>query len=149
MYVPQVPRRLPPGPFRLPLCSGGKGSLPPIKSLKRTMVYLSRLLWFAFMLDFTGAFRKKSLGIAKLHTTRLFGDVLVTNLDTKETATLPAGSPVSLACVRTNLRLSFQCKKGDCGSCEFLLDGKVTRSCITKVPDKKSITVAKKPIKRP
>ena len=139
------------------------------------MVCLSRLLWFAFMLDFTGAFRP--LGIAllqgvtppdstrrlrsgpahvtgklkpgKLHTTRLFGDVLVTNLDTKETTTLPAGSPVSLACVRTNLRLSFQCKKGDCGSCEFLLDGKVTRSCITKVPDKKSITVAKKPIKRP
>jgi len=76
----------------------------------------------------------------------LWGDVLVTNQDTKQTTTLPAGSPVSLGCVRTGLRLSYQCKKGDCASCEFLLDGKVVRACITKIPDKRSVTVKAKPL---
>jgi len=80
--------------------------------------------------------------------TRLWGDVLITNLETKQTTTLAAGSPMSLGCVRTGLRLSFQCKQGTCQSCEFLLDGKITRACITKVPDKKSITVKSKPLKR-
>jgi succinate dehydrogenase/fumarate reductase-like Fe-S protein len=58
------------------------------------------------------------------------------NLDTKQTYEIEPGKPMSLAVVNTGLRLSFQCKKGDCGSCEFLLNGKKTRSCITKVPTK-------------
>lgn len=80
--------------------------------------------------------------------TRLFGDVTITNADTKQTTVLAAGQPLSLGAVRTGLRLSFQCKQGSCGSCEMLLDGKVTRSCITKVPKNKTkITIGAKPKK--
>lgn len=70
--------------------------------------------------------------------------VKVTNAENSKTTEIPPGSPLSLACVQTDLRLSFQCKQGSCGSCEVMLDGKVVRSCITKVPDKEAITVQKK-----
>ena len=69
---------------------------------------------------------------------------LAKNLDTGKEFEIDPGMPMSLAAVKTGLRLSFQCKSGNCGSCEFLLDGKVTRSCITKVPKKKSFTIMKK-----
>ena len=39
-------------------------------------------------------------------------DVKVTNQDNGETTTIASGSPLSLACVRTGMRLSFQCKQG-------------------------------------
>lgn len=77
----------------------------------------------------------------------LFGQVKVNNLDNGNSIEIPSGSPLSLACVRSDMRLSFQCKQGTCQSCEVLLDGKMVRTCITKVPDKKSITIKKKPKK--
>ncbi len=73
--------------------------------------------------------------------------VKIGNVDNGKAIEIAAGSPLSLACVRTDLRLSFQCKQGTCGSCELLLDGKVVRSCITKVPDRNSVSVQKKPKK--
>ena len=68
---------------------------------------------------------------------------LAKNLDTGKTYEIEAGKPVSLAAVNTGLRLSFQCKSGNCGSCEFLLNGKIVRSCITKTPSK-DFTLKKK-----
>ena len=79
---------------------------------------------------------------------RLFGDVTIINADTKQTTVLPSGSPLSLGAVRTGLRLSFQCKQGTCQSCVMLIDGKVTRACITKVPSKASITIGAAPKKK-
>ena len=70
--------------------------------------------------------------------------VQVNNLDNKKSIEIEAGQPLSLACVRTDLRLSFQCKQGHCLSCELIMDGKKVRACQTKVPAKKSITVKKK-----
>lgn len=66
------------------------------------------------------------------------------NLDTGKEYEIEPGKPMSLAAVNTGLRLAFKCKAGNCGSCEFMLDGKKTRSCITKVPNKKSFTIKKK-----
>ena len=43
-----------------------------------------------------------------------------------------AGSPLSLAAVRTGLRLSFNCKAGHCESCIKYLDGKKVLSKNTK-----------------
>jgi len=51
-------------------------------------------------------------------------EVTVLNEDNGKSITIPAGSPLSLACVRTEMRLSFQCKAGSCGSCVSMLDGK-------------------------
>ena len=79
-----------------------------------------------------------------LRTTTLQLGALAKNLDTDKEVEIEPGLPMSLAAIKTGLRLSFQCKSGNCGSCEFLLDGKVTRSCITKVPKKKSFTIKKK-----
>ena len=85
--------------------------------------------------------------LAKLATKRIqpLRDVIVNNLDNKETIKIPAGSPLSLAAVRSGMRLSFQCKQGVCSSCETLLDGRRVRTCMTKVPDKAKITIAKAP----
>ena len=70
-------------------------------------------------------------------------DVRVENLDTKQNIVIPSGSPLSLAAVRSGLKLSFQCKQGSCSSCETFLDGVRVRTCITKVPEKKTIKIAK------
>jgi ferredoxin len=67
----------------------------------------------------------------------------VLNGDNNQKITIDAGSPLSLAAVRSGMRLSFQCKQGTCSSCETILDGTRVRTCITKVPDKKSITLKK------
>ena len=59
--------------------------------------------------------------------------VKIFNEDTKQTAELPEGYPMSLAAVRTGMRLSFQCKAGTCGSCVAVLDGKKVYTCQTKL----------------
>lgn len=72
-------------------------------------------------------------------------EVTVINEDTKTSIQIAVGSPLSLAAVRSGIRLSFQCKQGSCSSCETFLNGKRTRTCITKVPDMKKITLKKAP----
>ena len=37
--------------------------------------------------------------------------------------------------------LVFACKKGECGTCEVKLDGKVVRACISKLPKKEKVTI--------
>lgn len=69
--------------------------------------------------------------------------VKVVNEDTGEQTEIVAGSPLSLACVRTGMRLSFQCKAGTCGSCVNNLDGKDVFTCQTQVPAKKQIKIKK------
>lgn len=71
-------------------------------------------------------------------------EVTVTNLDNGEIISIPAGSPLSLAAVRSGMRLSFQCKQGTCKSCTTILDGKLVDTCMTKVPDKSKIQIQKK-----
>lgn len=75
----------------------------------------------------------------------IFKKVEVLNQDNNQKTTIASGSPLSLAAVRTGLRLSFQCKQGTCASCETLLDGKRVRTCITKVPEKTKINIKKAP----
>jgi len=72
-------------------------------------------------------------------------EVEVLNSGNNQKITINPGAPLSLAAARTGLRLSFQCKQGTCSSCETFLDGKRVRTCITKVPDKKSIIICKAP----
>lgn len=67
----------------------------------------------------------------------------MSNLDNGNTIKINSGQPLSLACVRSGLRLSFNCKQGTCSSCEVMLDGKRVRTCVTKVPEKTKITVKK------
>lgn len=64
-------------------------------------------------------------------------------MDNNEQITIASGSPLSLAAVRSGMRLSFQCKAGHCASCEMLLNGEKVRTCMTKVPEKAKISIKK------
>jgi len=70
-------------------------------------------------------------------------EVSVTNTDNGNQIKISAGSPLSLAAVRSGMRLSFQCKAGTCGSCVTKLVGKTVFTCQTVVPDKASIRITK------
>lgn len=50
-------------------------------------------------------------------------DVTVKNLDNNKEIVIAAGQPLSLAAVRSDMRLSFQCKQGTCQSCQVFLNG--------------------------
>jgi ferredoxin len=100
----------------------------------------------AFTLHFEQPSRSKTQRSAHVvFSTKATNEVKVQNLDNNNVITIPAESPLSLAAVRSGMRLSFQCKQGACSSCEVFLNGKRTRTCITKVPNAKSITIKKAP----
>ena len=80
----------------------------------------------------------------KSHTFLSAKEVAVTNQDNGQTIIIEAGLPLSLAAVRSGMRLSFQCKQGVCKSCTTILDGKEVDTCRTKVPEKAKITLKKK-----
>lgn len=106
---------------------------------------------FAFFFISLVALQVDGLSIAfarslRRQTTKLFGEVEVKNLDNGQAVMIESGSPLSLACVRSGMRLSFQCKAGTCSSCEVMLDGKRVRTCITKVGSKKSTVKKAKPL---
>ena len=50
-------------------------------------------------------------------------DVTVKNLDNNKEIVIASGQPLSLAAVRSDMRLSFQCKQGTCQSCQVFLNG--------------------------
>ena len=106
------------------------------------LCFLALLLLHGCSAFFLGGARLVSSGAGRMALCERL--VRIRNLDSGQEITIESGKPMSLACTRANLRLSFQCKQGTCQSCEFLLDGKKTRSCITKVPDKAVVTIQKK-----
>jgi len=53
----------------------------------------------------------------------LMRDVTVKNLDNGKEIIIASGQPLSLAAVRSDMRLSFQCKQGTCQSCQVFLNG--------------------------
>jgi ferredoxin len=116
-----------------------------IEPFRKRMQVLTVIV-FALVALLTSAFVPRRSRVTVSPSTALFAtpkEVIVQNLDTKQEVSIPAGSPLSLAAVRSGTRLSFQCKQGVCSSCETMLDGKRVRTCITKVPEKKKITLKK------
>lgn len=116
------------------------------------MLLVISLICLLFLVNSTKGFtwngeKKSSSSSLFQRSSVLFAgkEVEVTNLTTNQKINIPAGSPLSLAAVRSGLRLSFQCKQGTCASCETILNGKVVRTCITKVPDMKKVTLKKAP----
>ena len=68
----------------------------------------------AMVIVMTGAFRLIHSGPRRFFSLFAEKDVQVTNIDNGQTISIPAGSPLSLACAQSGLRLSFQCKQGEC-----------------------------------
>lgn len=110
--------------------------------LYKTNILLT-LLIISYLFDRSYSYWLSNAKIIRNQFKLLEKDVTVNNLDTNESITIKEGSPLSLAAVRSNIRLSFQCKQGVCQSCEVLLNGQVVRACITKVPSMSKITLKK------
>ena len=118
------------------------------------MYLLIRILLIFFIVNFNQSngfiISLKSPFFVKINAITIYAkEVKVTNLDNGNIIEIPSGSPLSLAAVRSGMRLSFQCKAGTCGSCVSVLDGKKVFTCQTKVPDKASIKIKKKSWNKP
>ncbi|GMI23237.1 hypothetical protein TrCOL_g3539 [Triparma columacea] len=53
--------------------------------------------------------------------------------DTRNTMALP-GQGLSEVATQADQFIKYKCKKGECGTCEVLVDGQWVRSCVTKIP---------------
>ena len=64
------------------------------------------------------------------------GDVPVTFTQGNVTKTTMAikGQPLSEVASQADQFIKYKCGKGECGTCEVLIDGQWVRSCVTKVP---------------
>lgn len=67
----------------------------------------------------------------------LKGDVDVTfkigEEDVKSTKAF-AGQPLSEVAIQADAFINYKCKKGECGTCDVMIDGKWVHTCQTKVP---------------
>lgn len=54
--------------------------------------------------------------------------------ETRKTLAL-AGSPLSFAAAQAGQPIRYGCKKGECGTCEAMCNGKWVRPCVALVPD--------------
>lgn len=45
-----------------------------------------------------------------------------------------AGEGLSEVAAKADVFIKYKCKKGECGTCEVMLDGKWIRACQTKIP---------------
>ena len=66
----------------------------------------------------------------------LIGDVPVTFTQNNETISTKAivGQPLSEVASQCGQYIKYQCRKGECGTCEVRVDGQWIRTCVTKVP---------------
>jgi len=46
---------------------------------------------------------------------------------------------VSQVAAAARAKISYNCKKGDCGTCEILLNGRVTKACQAKILSGKNV----------
>ena len=72
-------------------------------------------------------------GVAKVG---LEGNVPVTFTQGNDTISTMAyvGQPLSAVASQCGQYIKYQCRKGECGTCEVRIDGQWTRTCVTKVP---------------
>uniref|UniRef100_A0A7S2S4R7 2Fe-2S ferredoxin-type domain-containing protein n=1 Tax=Eucampia antarctica TaxID=49252 RepID=A0A7S2S4R7_9STRA len=47
------------------------------------------------------------------------------------------GQKVSVVAAQARAKISYSCKKGDCGTCEITMNGRITKACQAKIPSGK------------
>ena len=52
-----------------------------------------------------------------------------------------AGQKISMVANAARVPIKYNCKAGDCGTCEVNLDGKIVKACQAVIPDKKNIKI--------
>ena len=73
-----------------------------------------------------------SPAVAARRTIRMMADVTV-KFPGGRSATVPVGSPLSLAAYQAGCQVTYQCKAGTCASCEVLNGMQPVRCCQYKV----------------
>mmetsp|Transcript_23100 Transcript_23100/g.47888 ORF Transcript_23100/g.47888 Transcript_23100/m.47888 type:complete len:217 (+) Transcript_23100:173-823(+) len=53
--------------------------------------------------------------------------------ETRNTTAIP-GQGLNEVAIQADQFIKYKCKKGECGTCEVLVDGQWVRSCVTKIP---------------
>jgi aerobic-type carbon monoxide dehydrogenase small subunit (CoxS/CutS family) len=48
-----------------------------------------------------------------------------------------AGQKVSQVLASARTKVTYSCRKGDCGTCEIFMNGRVTKACNAKIPQGK------------
>uniref|UniRef100_A0A7S3NPX4 2Fe-2S ferredoxin-type domain-containing protein n=1 Tax=Aureoumbra lagunensis TaxID=44058 RepID=A0A7S3NPX4_9STRA len=66
--------------------------------------------------------------------TALYAATPLTNVATGKKITVPEGSNLGAACSKLGIKVPYNCKKGDCGTCSVSVGGKILRACTAKVP---------------
>jgi ferredoxin len=59
----------------------------------------------------------------------------------KATVTAYAGQKISQVANSARVPIKYNCKAGDCGTCEVNIDGKIVKACQAVLPKKKSIKI--------
>lgn len=52
-----------------------------------------------------------------------------------------AGQKVSMVANAARVPIKYNCKAGDCGTCEVNLDGRIVKACQATLPDKKNVKI--------
>ncbi|KAL3780405.1 hypothetical protein HJC23_004342 [Cyclotella cryptica] len=50
-----------------------------------------------------------------------------------------AGQKVSQVLAAARVKVTYSCRKGDCGTCEFFMNGRVEKACTAKIPQGKCV----------
>ena len=59
----------------------------------------------------------------------------------KAKVTAYAGQKISMVANAARVPIKYNCKAGDCGTCEVNVDGKIVKACQGVLPDKKSVKI--------
>lgn len=49
-----------------------------------------------------------------------------------------AGQKVSQVLASARVKMTYSCRKGNCGTCEFLMNGRIEKACGAKIPQGKT-----------
>ncbi len=50
-----------------------------------------------------------------------------------------AGEKVSVVAKKAKIPITYSCKKGDCGTCEIIMNGLIVKACQEKIPSGKCV----------
>lgn len=105
--------------------TGGGLSVSPLHVMKPPKK-LKKALW-------EDVDRRLLADTAKGKTTGTVSVTFTQGDDTRNTMAMP-GQGLSEVATQADQFIKYKCKKGECGTCEVLVDGQWVRSCVTKIP---------------
>jgi succinate dehydrogenase/fumarate reductase-like Fe-S protein len=50
-----------------------------------------------------------------------------------------AGQKVSQVLAAAKVKVTYSCRKGDCGTCELFMNGRIEKACNAKIPQGKCV----------